>query len=315
MTERPPILVTGAAGLIGRTLVERLLADGRAVMPVDRLPVADDALYEVTTAELTDVHRLYALVAAGVDGIIHCGGISGPALGRDHPAGVAAVNVGGTVNLLEAARLFGVRRFVFCSSIVAYGATPAGLDLVDETAPLTATADVYGASKAAADLLVRAFAAQHGLDARIGRIGWVYGPRRQTPSLLGGMVRSGLEGRPLTFDHDGTYALQLVHVDDVAAGLLAIYDAPELLAQPPASAAGRAFNITGGTCIRVLELAALVTAACPSADIRFTPGRAMAADQQALFSLSALRSLGWQPRVALDAGIARYAAWLARHPF
>ena len=138
------------------------------------------------------------------------------------------------------------------------------------------------------------------------------GGRDRLPDLFQG---SGLEGRPLTFDHDGTYALQLVHVDDVAAGLLAIYDAPELLAQPPASAAGRAFNITGGTCIRVLELAALVTAACPSADIRFTPGRAMAADQQALFSLSALRSLGWQPRVALDAGIARYAAWLARHSF
>ncbi len=307
MTERNLILVTGASGLIGRVLVERLLATGRTVLPVDRVPGADDAGYDVTIAELTDVHRLHALVASGVDGIIHCGGISGPAVGRDHPAGVAGVNVGGTVNLLEAARLCDVRRFVFCSSIVAYGATPAGQDLVDESAPLTATADVYGASKAAADLLVRAYAAQHGLDARIGRIGWVYGPRRRTPSLLGRMMRSGLDGRPLTLDHDGSYPLQLVHVEDVATGLLALYDAAE--------AAGRAFNITGGTQTPISALADLVTAALPRAEIRFTPGKVLDADRQGLFSLSALQELGCRPGVGLAEGIAGYADWLGRHSF
>lgn len=307
MTDRRPILVTGASGLIGRVLVERLLATGRPVLPVDRVPVAEDAGYAVTIAELTDVHRLHALVASGVDGIIHCGGISGPAVGRDHPAGVAAVNVGGTVNLLEAARLCGVRRFVFCSSIVAYGPTPAGQELVDETAPLTAIADVYGASKAAADLLVRAYATQHGLDARIGRIGWVYGPRRRTPSVLGNMMRSGLEGRPLVLDHDGAYPLQLVHVDDVVGGLLTLYDAAE--------AAGRAFNITGGTQTPMTALADLVAAALPGTDVRFTAGKVLPADHQGHFSLDALQGLGWRPATSLAEGVASYAAWLKRHPY
>ena len=306
MTDRHPILVTGASGLIGRVLVERLLAAGRLVLPVDRAPAASDAGYAVTTAELTDVHRLHALVASGIDGIIHCGGISGPAVGRDHPAGVVGVNVGGTVNLLEAARLCKVRRFVFCSSIVAYGATPTGQDVVDESAPLTATADMYGASKAAADLLVRAYGQQHGLDIRIGRIGWVYGPRRSTPSVLGSMMRSGLEGRPLLVDHDGVFPLQLVHVDDVAAGLLTLYDSD--------AADGRAFNITGGMQTPVTGLAGLVVAAIPGTEIRFTPGTPLRADRQGLFSIAALQGLGWRPRVNLADGIARYAAWLRQHP-
>lgn len=307
MTDRHPILVTGAAGLIGRVVVERLVAAGRPVLPVDRVPASADAGYVVTTAELTDVHRLHELVASGIDGIIHCGGISGPAVGRDHPAGVAGVNVGGTVTLLEAARLCRVRRFVFCSSIVAYGATPAGLDVVDEAAPLTATADIYGASKAAADLLVRAYGEQHGLDIRIGRIGWVYGPRRSTPSVLGSMMRSCLAGRPLTVEHDGTFPLQLVHVDDVATGLLTLYDS-----EP---AGGRAFNITGGTQLSVTALADLVVAAIPGAEIGFTPGTPLRADRQGLFSVVALQGLGWRPRVTLTEGIARYADWLRLHPF
>lgn len=304
MAEREPILVTGASGLIGRALVERLQSAGRPVLAVDRVPPVDPAGYEVTIAELTDVHRVNALVAAGVDGIIHCGGISGPMVGRDHPAGLVGVNVGGTVNLLEAARLFGIPRFVFCSSIVAYGATPAQQCPVDESAPLTAT-DVYGASKAAADLLVRAYAAQHGIDARIGRIGWVYGPRRRTPGVVDRLLRSALQGVPVTLDHDGSYPLQLVHVDDVAAALLVLYDAE--------IGAGRAFNITGGVQTRVTDLAALVAACVPDADIRFTPGQAMDDYRQGLFSLGALQGLGWRPAVTLEDGVVRYADWLSKH--
>lgn len=301
-----PIMVTGASGLIGRALVERLRLAGRPVLAVDRAPPADETEEPVDIAELTDASRLFALVASGVDGIIHCGGISGPMLGRDNPAGLVGVNVGGTVTLLEAARVLGVRRFVFCSSIVAYGETPVGQEPVDEGAPLTSL-DVYGASKAAADLLVRAYARQHGLDARVGRIGWVYGPRRRTPSVVGRMLRSALDGVAVTLDHDGSFPIQVVHVDDVVSGLLALYDANGV--------AGRAFNVTAGMSIPVADVAALVVAAVPGADIRFTYGRVMDEARQATFSVDALKALGWHPAVGLGEGIACYAGWLSRHRF
>jgi UDP-glucuronate 4-epimerase len=301
-----PVMVTGAGGLIGRALVERLRSAGRPVLAVDRVPADDDAGPEVSIAELTDVHRINALAATGIDGIIHCGGISGPMLGRDHPAGMVATNVGRTVNLLEAARLFAARRFVFCSSIVAYGATPVGQEVVDEGAPLTAT-DMYGASKAAADLLVRAYAGQHGVDARVGRIGWVYGPRRRTPSVVGRLLRAALAGTPLTLEDDGSYPLQLVHVDDVVTALITIYDAD--------GAAGRAFNITAGVQTAVAELASTIAATVPGAEFHFTPGRATSDVAQGRFSVAALEGLGWRPDVGLADGIAGYADWLSKHPY
>src|SRR5213079_285443 len=145
-----PILVTGAAGLIGRRVVEMLAADGRATRATDRARAVDETI-ALEPADLTDGAAVDRLVTPDLAGIIHCGAISGPMLGRDDPAGTIAINVGGTVNLLERARRHqlcrqGSGRFVFCSSVSAYGATPK-VSLVPPSAPLAAT-EIYGASKA-----------------------------------------------------------------------------------------------------------------------------------------------------------------------
>jgi nucleoside-diphosphate-sugar epimerase len=296
------ILVTGASGLIGRAVIERLRQSGRPVLAVDREASAD-AGFSIEIAELTDADRLSALVARGIDGIIHCGGISGPAVAQGEPARIAAVNIGGTVNLLEAARIHRVRRFVYCSSIAAYGATPAGMSLVGESAPLAAI-DIYGASKVAADLMVRAYAGEHGVDAVALRIGWVYGPRRRTPSLTQRMIADAVKGVPTVVEHNGSFAVQLVHVDDVVDALIAAYGAREL----PSSA----YNVTGGQRLTFREVAARVTAILPQARIQFASDAAAGGPDQALFDIAmAARDVGWSPRVDLDDGIARTAQWCA----
>jgi nucleoside-diphosphate-sugar epimerase len=247
------------------------------------------------------------LVESGVAGIIHCGGISGPMVAPDRPAWVAEVNVGGTLTLLEAARRSQAGRFVDCSSVAAYGATPKGLDPVDESAPLAA-AGIYGASKAASDLLTRAYAREHGLDAVVLRIGWVYGPRRRTESLAHTLIRDALAGRETVVPHDGLFPVQPVFVEDVVRALVAAFDATGV--------AGSAYTVTGDARLPQRELAGIVQRILLQARIRFTPGIPYEGAPQARFDVSAAgRDLNWQPRVELEEGLRRYADWLRQHEY
>ena len=306
MSDKRPILVTGTSGLIGRRVVEMLAADGRATLATDRTRAVEEAV-KLDLADLTDAAALDRLVGANLSGIIHCGAISGPMLGRDDPAGTIAINVQGTVNLLELVRRYALGRFVFCSSVSAYGATPADLSLVSPSAPLAAV-EIYGASKAAADILVRAYVNDYRLDAVVFRIGWVYGPRRRTRSLLHRLIRDALDGRPSRIEHDGKFHIPLIHVDDVARALIAAFDRPEL--------STRVFNLTAGTRTAMTGLADAVRRQLPSANIEFTRGVAYPDIEQALFDISATRNeFDWSPTIALDAGVAAYVEWLRKHEF
>jgi UDP-glucuronate 4-epimerase len=299
------ILVTGAAGLIGRRVAEMLVASGRTVCATDREP-HHACPFDFVAANLIDATAIASIVGRGFGGVIHCGAISGPMLGRDDPAGTIATNVQGTATLLEAARCHSIKRFVFCSSVSAYGSTPPGMSLVPPTAPLNAN-DIYGASKAAADILVRAYASEHGLDAAVLRIGWVYGPRRQTRSLLLRLIRDALEGRSSRIEHDGLFHMPLIHVDDVARCLIAALDQKALKE--------RAFNVTTGSRVRMKTLADIVRLHLPDADITFSPGVPYPDIEQATFDIDGTReSLGWTPQVALDKGVASYIEWLRTHP-
>ena len=299
------VMVTGAAGLIGRRVVERLLDAGRAVLATDRAAPPEPWPFEVVPAELTDTMRLTALMSRGVSAILHCGGISGQMLAKDHPAGIFAVNTGGTVALLELARLFGVRRFVLCSSVHAYGDTPEGMDPVTEDAPLAAR-EAYGASKAAAEAALRAYALGEGVDACALRLGWVYGPRRSTPSLTARMARDAAAGRAETeVDHDGRHPVPLLHVEDAASAVLAALDAPR-------EVRGRAFNIAGGPSLSFASIAERISVLRPGWRARFASGQRLDEYRQASFALEAAAEiLGWRPRVPLDEGLAGYLDWLA----
>jgi UDP-glucuronate 4-epimerase len=138
----PTILVTGAAGLLGNAVRILLETSGQWVLPIDRVPQTEEGR-QIIACDLSDVHRLHALAVENrITGIIHCGAHSGPMVARDNPYSMVQVNIVGTANVLEIARIHGAR-FVFCSSTSAYGNTPEGL--VPEDVPLVPTS-VYGAS-------------------------------------------------------------------------------------------------------------------------------------------------------------------------
>lgn len=296
------ILLTGAAGLIGRALHRRLKERGDTVIATDRLEGEG-----ILACDLTEVHRLHEL-AAGASAILHCGAISGPMVARDNPHLIVQSNIVGTANILELARIRRMRRVVFLSSVSAYGSTPTGVDPVPEHVVL-APSSVYGASKVAGEALVDGYHRQHGVDGINLRPAWVYGPGRTTACAIRTMIQDAQAGRRTHFPFGRDFYRQYVHVEDVADAILLALDAP--------SFGQRAYTISGDSYLTLTEVAAVVRQVLPMADITMDPGGDPVDDIQARFDISAAeRDLGYRPRVTLEDGIRSYAAWLAgRKPF
>ena len=296
------VLVTGVEGMIGYAVAARLNGAGFCVVGADRrIGDAAGLGIPVVEADLGDLHALYGTLATHRCGaVVHCGAVSGPMLARDDPAGLMRTNVVGTLNVLEAARRLGLRRVVVCSSLMVYG--PNDGTALDENSPLDA-ADTYGASKVAAEAVVRAYAAEHGVDAVMARLAWVYGPRRQTACGIRQMILDALTGCPTRFASGSSAMRQYVHVDDVASALVALLTAP----RPPRLA----YNVSGGDYRPFREVVDLVRALFPAADVVVGDAADPEDPPMGPLSIAAIeRDVGWRPVVPLEAGLASYAEWL-----
>ena len=291
------VLLTGASGLIGRYVHRMLRERGDKVVAIDRI-AGDDVL----ACDLSEVHRLHEL-GSEATAIIHCGAISGPMVARDNPYLIVQSNIVGTANILELARVKGMRRVVYCSSVSAFGNTPASLDLVPEDVVLKPTS-VYGASKAAGEQLLEGYRQQHGVDSVSLRPGWVYGPGRTTDCAIRTMIEDAQAGRPTSFPFGRDFYRQYVHVQDVADAILLALDAKEL--------PRRSYTINGGTYLTLGDVAAIVRKVLPSARIEMGPGGDPIDDVQARFDVArAERDLGLRPRIGQEEGIRSYAGWLS----
>ena len=298
---RNSVLVTGANGLIGYEVVKRLVDAGRRVVAVDRTVTDVAKLTEnAFTLEIGDQHRLHELSARfEIDAIIHCGGVSGPMLGRDNPAALFNINVGGTVDVAEVARqrtaLGHPCRLLFCSSLTVYGNQPQ--DDIKESNPLL-TRQCYASSKVAGEAIVLSYVEEHNLDAIVLRIAGVYGPRRRTACVLRLMIDNALAGTATHLPYGQGFPRQWVHVDDIAGGLILALDAEV--------ASERIFNLSGGVNPPIDEAADIIRAAIPDAEIRLDEGADPEDITLGLLSIDAAkRVLGYQPAVTLKDGIHR----------
>lgn len=301
MTAQDPregaILVTGIAGLIGAEVAHRLVREGHEVVGMDR-SIPAGVPYPVITHELPDPHRWHeAIVRYGVKKVIHAGGVSGPMLMRDAPARVCDINLASLVDLLEAARIHRVQRVVWFSSIMAYGRRSNVLP-VDEDTPLNPTT-VYGATKAAGEALINAYAAEHGVDAVALRVASCYGPGRTTACVIRTLVQDALANRVSRIRDEPGSTRQHIYIDDVIDGICAALVAPRLLQ--------RAYNIGPGVAQSLEQIVTAVQQAVPGAQVQ------VAADGMGwnTFELGPLtidaarRDLAFNPKVSLAEGAAR----------
>lgn len=294
-----PILITGGAGLIGNAVALQLAASGKPVLVIDVVGGLINGV-NVQECDVRDAHALHAIARDGLSGLIHCGGFSGAMVAGDRPYAMFEVNIQGTANVLEVARIHGANRVVYCSSTSAYGQT--GGDGIEEGVALQPTT-MYAASKAAGEMLVRAYAAQFGIVATSLRISWVYGPRRTTDCFIRNLICDGLNGAESQVGLPGTYPRQYVHLNDVVRAVVLAYEAPTL--------PQLAYNITAGEVYSLSSIADVVRKEVPASRVQFGQRRDANDGIQGRFAIEAAkRDLKYTPQVPLESGISSYLQWL-----
>ncbi|MGW5050753.1 NAD-dependent epimerase/dehydratase family protein [Actinokineospora sp. NPDC004072] len=307
-------LVTGGAGFIGSTLVDRLVRDGHEVAVVDTFGRGTRAnLAEALASGRCSVHEvdvtapeLAAVVAeAAPEVVFHLAAQIDVRVSVADPLLDVRQNVIGTVNLAEAARAAGVRKIVFASSGGSIYGTPQTLP-VDEDTPINPKSP-YAASKASCELYLNGYQQLHGLDCTHLALANVYGPR-QDPGGEAGVVaifaNALLAGRPTRVYGDGGNTRDYVYVDDVVAAFIA--------ASGDKGSATR-YNIGTGLQVSDRELHTLVARAAGAPDEpEFAPARLGDLRASALDSGRAHRELGWKPEVDIADGVRRTVDYFRR---
>ncbi|MDQ2954513.1 MAG: NAD(P)-dependent oxidoreductase [Pseudomonadota bacterium] len=211
------VLVTGSSGFLGRAVAERFVAAGHHVIGLDPAkPLA--SIVRHVTDDLSDPVRLRELLAGeGITDIIHAGGVSGPMVMPDRPDRVIAINVAGTLNLLQAALDAKTKTFIFCSSVSAIGEFYEKEPIGDDH-PLQPT-NTYGCSKAAVDMVLRGLWRRLPLDLCSLRFTGIYGPGRRTQFVVDDIVDSALSGHPVRVPAATDWPY--IYVDDAADAVIA----------------------------------------------------------------------------------------------
>jgi UDP-glucuronate 4-epimerase len=300
------VLVTGSSGFLGFPVAEGLAEIGSHVTGLDPVAPRNGSIRFPTVAgDLDDIDAVHRLLRERrIELVVHCGAVSGPMLARDDPLFVGRMNVVGTLHLLEAARLEGVTRFVYCSSAAALGDTGEGT--VPEDATLRPK-DVYGATKGAGELMLRGYREQFGLSAVSLRIANAYGPRRSTRCAVKSMLEDALAGRPTRMNWGRGYRRPYLYVDDAVSAIL--------LAAAARTVPQAVYNLGGPEYPSMDEIAAIVGDVVAGARISLGDGMdALAYRRGALDVSAAQRDLSFQPRYTIRAGITAYATWMRSRP-
>jgi UDP-glucose 4-epimerase len=287
------VVITGGAGFIGRAAVSAFTGRGDPVTVVDRNPHPDRNIHSVA-GELTDPAVIAdALSGGNVAGVVHLAALTSVLRSVHDPVATYQTNVAVTQNLLEGCRQAGVDRFLMASTNAVVG--DIGYATMDEAAALRPLTP-YGATKAAAEMLLHGYAGAYGMATCALRFTNIYGPGMQhKDSFVPRMMRAALSGRGVQVYGDGLQRRDLVHLDDVVAAMLAAWN--------------RRFTgtmiIGSGASVTVLELLDMVrkVTGCPLPAEHVAPKRGEM--PAVIVDISRAREqLGYRPSVSLADGLA-----------
>jgi len=308
-------LVTGGAGFIGSHVCEQLLRSGHAVWAFDDLNAfydpeikrgnlreieAQPAPFTFILGDLTQRPELDEVFqSVKIDQVIHLAARAGVRPSLEQPALYQRVNVEGTVNLLEAARLAGVKKFILASSSSVYGVNSKAP--FSEQDPIFSAISPYAASKLACEALGHVYHHLYGLDIVMLRFFTVYGPRQRPDLAIHKFARLLRSGQPIPLFGDGSTARDYTYITDILQGVLACtrqefgYEIFNL---------GESQTVTLRRLLELLEKALDRKAAIEHyppqpGDVPFTCADISKARER----------LGYNPQVRIEEGLVRFARW------
>ncbi len=285
------VLVTGGSGFIGRHVVATLSSAGASVRVVDLKPHPDPAV-EVIQGDIVERSVLEEAFAGGFDSVVHLAAVTSVLRSLEHPQLTFRTNVTGTQELLEAARGAGVTSLAFASTNAVTG--PMQAPAIVESATLQPLTP-YGATKAAAEMLMSAYTAAYGIRCTYLRLTNVYGPGMQAKdSIVARLMRAIRLGTTFEIYGDGRQLRDYVHAADVVAAMQLALTSDEW-AGPTV--------IGTGTSLSVLEVVDEVRRVS-GAELDVRHGPAKPGEMPAVIvDPSKARAAGWSPRYTFAEGL------------
>ncbi len=315
---RKKVLVTGADGFIGSHLVEKLVKEGMAVRAfvfynsfnswgwLDSLPKEVLAEIEVIAGDIRDPYGVRQAVK-GADSVFHLAALIGIPYSYQAPANYVATNIGGTLNVLQAARDFATGKVLITSTSEVYGT--ARYVPIDEVHPKSGQSP-YSASKIGADSLAESFWRSFALPVIIVRPFNTYGPRQSLRAIIPTIITQLLSGEREIHLGSLMPTRDLVHVSDTVAGFWQIAKADSLI--------GEEVNIATQAEISIGDLAEkIIRMINPEARIITESARKRPENSEVQRLLGANAKLfnacGWKPERTLDEALSDTIEWFKKN--
>ncbi len=310
------ILVTGGAGFIGSNFIRLLLGGGQdRIVNLDLLTYAGNlenlagleelSAYRFVRGDICDCDLVRSLLREeGIDTVVHFAAESHVDRSVDAPREFLQTNVMGTQSLLEEARLAGVTRFVQVSTDEVYGSLGSEGRFREDSH--LAPNSPYAASKAAADLVCRAYWRTFGFPVVITRCSNNYGPYQFPEKLVPLMIANALEDKPLPIYGDGQNVRDWLYVADHCAALALVLRQ----GQP-----GEVYNIGGNNELKNLDLVQLLLRELGKSEelITFVKDRPGHDRRYAIDAGKIRRELGWVPEHSFEDGLRSTIQWYLDH--
>ncbi|HBG28789.1 MAG: epimerase [Planctomycetes bacterium GWF2_41_51] len=230
------VLVTGAAGFIGSHLCERLVAEGDILTGLDNFDIFYDRKtkesniksllksdkFELVEGDIRNADCVRSVCKSGIDVIVHLAAKAGVRPSIEDPCGYADVNINGTLVMLEAAKKFNIKKFIFASSSSVYGN--------NKKVPFSETDNVdnpispYAATKKAGELICYTYHKLYNFDINCLRFFTVYGPRQRPDLAIHKFAKLIDSGKPIPMYGDGSMMRDFTFIDDIVDGIIAAID-------------------------------------------------------------------------------------------